>query len=573
MTVADPHAAATSLEADGQHQPTGSLTKRRRLRQIVSTMARHGFGFLVVQLGLERLVPFQRGLLGHAKRPQPYTRPEHLRLAVEELGTTFIKLGQVLSTRPDLLPADYVAELRKLQDAAPSVPYDAVAEVIHRELGAPPEEIFQEFDRLPTASASIGQVHRAVLPGGEEVVVKVQRPGVEVVVERDLEILLDLARLAAERTAWGARYDLVGLVEEFGFTLLEELDYTREGRNADRFRELFADNPTLYVPEVYWDYSTRRVLTMERISGIKISDVAALDAAGIDRRMVAGRSVAIMLQEVFVHGFFHADPHPGNFFVMEGERIGLMDFGMVGRLDETTKAALLRIAVAVTRQDADRLLDALMAAGLAGGAASRVALKRDLRHLIGRYQGRPIKEIAARQFVHEVLTVARRHHLQLPTELVQLAKVIAMSEGLGAQLDPEFKLFEFAAPYFQQFWLQGRSPLALSRKLATDALDLADLAVGLPRRVERLLTQLEHDGLQTTTRLVGLEPVMRELSHAANRLSISILTAALVVALGLLMQFYHPPFWNRTAGALFFFAVLATAGLGTWLLWSMARRR
>ncbi len=536
-------------------------------------MARHGFGFLVVRLGLTHLVPFHHGWFGHARRAEPYSRAEHLRLAVEELGTTFIKLGQVLSTRPDLVPADYVAELAKLQDAVPPIPHDAIAQVIAGELGKPPADLFREFDPVPLASASIGQVHRAVLPGGAEVVVKVQRPGVEAVVARDLEILLDLARVTTERTGLGGRYDLVGLVEEFGFTLTEELDYTREAHNADRFRELFRDDPSLHVPAVHWDYSTRRVLTMERIQGIKISDVDALDAAHINRRAVAEQAVAIMLREVFVHGFYHADPHPGNFFILPGGRIGLMDFGMVGRLDESSKAALLRIALAATRGDADRLVDALVAAGMAGGAGTRAALKRDLGHFLSRYADRPIKEVAARQFVHEVLTTAHRHRLQLPTELVQLAKVIAMSEGLGAQLDPEFKLFEFAAPYFQQVWLEGRSPFAVSRRIAADVLDLVDLAGGFPRRMERLLVQVEREGLQTATRLQGLEPVMHQLSRTANRLSLSILTAALIVGLALLMQFYHPPFWPRIAGPFFFLSLLVAWGLGGWLLWSIVRDR
>jgi ubiquinone biosynthesis protein len=564
-----------TFEAPGTVNRGGArftLTAHQRLRQIAATMARHSFGFVVVQLGLQRLVPFERGWFGHARRAAPYTRPEHLRLMIEELGTTFIKLGQVLSTRPDLLPPDYVTQLSRLQDDVPPVSSEAIAEMITSELGAPSEELFREFDPVPMATASIGQVHRAGLPGGEDVVVKVQRPGVEAVVERDLEILLHLARRVSERTGLGEHYDLAGLVEEFGATLQEELDYTREGRNADAFRELFRDEPSLVIPRVHWTHSTGRVLTMERLQGIKISDVDALDAAGIDRRALAERAVAIMLQEVFVHGFFHADPHPGNFFVLEDERIGLMDFGMMGRLDETTKAALLRIAVAVSRRDPDRLVDALMAAGLGGGSASRTALRRDLGHLVNRHMDRPIKDIVAREFVSEMHEVVRRHHLQMPTELAQLIKLIAMSEGLGARLDPEFRLFEFAAPYFQKFWLEGRSPLALSRKLGGDLFDLADLSVGLPRRAERLLTRIEREGLPTAVRLQGLDPVMAELSRIANRLSVSILLAALIVGLALLMQFYHPPFWPRIAAPFFYLSTAGAVALGGWLLWSMVRR-
>ncbi len=553
-------------------QASAPLTKRQRLRQIVSALARHGFGFFVVQLGLQGLVPFQRGWLGHPRRPQPYTQPEHLLLALEELGTTFIKLGQVLSTRPDLLPPDYVAVLSRLQDAAPPVPFEAVADVVARELGAPPQRVFKKFEPVPAASASIGQVHRAVLPDGTDVVVKVQRPGVQEVVERDLEILHDLARLAAERTPAGAYYDLPGLVEELGFTLGQELDYTLEGHNADRFRELFAQEPSLWVPLVYWDYTTTRVLTMERIHGIKITDLEALDAARYDRHLVAQRAVAILLQQVFVHGFFHADPHPGNFFVLPGGRIGLLDFGMVGRLDDPTRDALLRIALAVTRHDTDRLVDALIAAGLVGARIDRRALRADLRRLLARYHGRPIKEIAAREFVQQVLAVARRHRIQLPMELALLAKVIAMSEGLGAQLDPEFRLFEFAAPYLRRFWVEARSPAALSRRLAADALDLIDLSVGLPRRLERMLTQLDREGLQTTTQLAGLDALIGQVARATQRISTSILAAALLVVLALLTQASHAPFRDSARGTLFLLEAL-WAVLAAIALWAVMRSR
>lgn len=546
----------------------------RRYREIVGTLVRHGLAWLVVQLGLGDLIPFHRGLLGHTQRQEPYTPPEHVRMALEELGTTFIKLGQVLSTRPDLVPSDYLVELNKLQDSAPLVPYTQIAEVIQQELGTSPEKIFKTFEVQPRASASIGQVHAACLPDGTPVVVKVQRPGVEAQVERDLEVLSDLAYLAAHRTTLGTLYDIEGWVEEFAFTLRNELDYTREGHNADRFRRNFVDDSTLYIPRVYWEYTTRQVLTLEAIQGIKINDLRALETAGLSRHCIAQNSVRIMLTMVFEHGFFHADPHPGNFFVLPGEVIGLIDFGMVGRLDISLREALLRLVMALIRQDVNRLVDELLALGVARGRVQLQALKRDLDHLIQRYYDRPIKEIAAIQAFNDLMTIALRHRLQLPTDLTLLTKVIAMSEGLGVQLDPEFKLLEFARPYFQRFWLQSRSPRVQAHRLAEGVLRLTELGFDLPGRFGRLLGQLERGEITIVSRREETEELLREFHRATNRLAISILTAALIIGLGLLMLVYNPPGWERFGGWLFglLFGILMFFGLGLlWAIWRSGR--
>lgn len=286
-----------------------------RSREIASILARHGLGWMVVQVGLGDLVPFERGWLGHPARVAPYTQAEHLRMALGELGATFIKLGQALSTRSDFVPSACVAEFSKLQDAAPPVPFEEICQVICAELGQPPQEAFAEFDPQPLASASIGQAHAARLKGGEEVIVKVQRPGVVQLVEQDLEILSGMAEWASAHTQLGRDYDLPALVEEFAYTLRNELDYQREAQNALRFRYNFRDDPTIYIPRVYRELTTVRVLTIERVGGIKVDDLAGLEAAGISRHMVAENSVHLMLREVFEFGFFHADPHPGNFFV------------------------------------------------------------------------------------------------------------------------------------------------------------------------------------------------------------------------------------------------------------------
>lgn len=393
-----------------------------------------------------------------SKRPEPYTQAEHLRLAMEDLGTTFIKLGQILSTRPDLLPPAYIAQFSLLQDSARSISYAQVREIVETELGRPLGNAFKSFDAEPRASASIGQVHAARLINGLPVVVKVQRPGVEALVEEDLEILRNLARTASKRTEFGAYYDLEGWVEEFAFVMLNELDYIPEGRNADRIRTNFAGDDRIHVPEIHWDYSTGKVLTMEEIVGIKINDFEAADQAGLGRHRIAENTAHILLTMTYGHGFFHADPHPGNLFVLPGEAIGLIDYGMVGRLHESLRYTIVRIAVALIRKDLDRLVDELAMLGIARAVIRREALKRDLDHFIQRFYDKPLKEIVAAQAFNELVSLALRYRLQLPSELIVLFKVIAMSEGLGLRLDPDFKLMEFAEPYFKRFW--GKKLLA-----------------------------------------------------------------------------------------------------------------
>lgn len=341
-------------------------------------------GYLVGVLGLARVVPFERGLLGHERRAERYTQPEHVRLALEQLGATFVKLGQVLSTRADLMPPEYQAELAKLQDAAPPIPADAVQEVVAQELGADADAAFAAFDLEPLAAASIGQAHAATLPDGTEVVVKVRRPGVVDQVQQDLEILQNLVASASRRWEATAGYDLVGLADEFARTLRAELDYLQEGRNAERFAANFADDPDVQIPRVFWETTTSRVLTLERIRGIKISDLDALDAAAIDRRALAERATRVTAQMVFEDGFFHADPHPGNFFIQPGGRIGIIDFGMVGTVDDRLRERLGTLLMALAREDADRVAGALLALGISAGTVNRVALRDDVAELLAR---------------------------------------------------------------------------------------------------------------------------------------------------------------------------------------------
>ncbi|MBI2942242.1 MAG: AarF/ABC1/UbiB kinase family protein [Chloroflexi bacterium] len=543
----------------------------RRSRQIANVLARHGLGYLVGVLGLERFTPFHKGLFGHPVRPEPYTRPEHVRMALGELGATFIKLGQLLSTRADLLPPEYQAELARLQDAAPPVPTAIVRDTVVAELGRPIEAIFATFEPTPLAAASIGQVHAATLLSGREVVVKVRRPDVVEEVEVDLDILQNLAAVASRRWEFASQYDLVGLAQEFAQTLRNELDYLHEGRSAERFAASFARDPAIHIPPVFWEQTTSRVLTLERIRGIKISDLAALDAAHIDRQRLAEQATRIYLKMVFEDGFFHADPHPGNIFVEPDGRIGLIDFGMVGTVDARTREQLVDVLLAVTTRDADRLVDTLLELGVVRRRVNRDLLQRDLEHMVSRYYGRTLGEVPLGQLLTDALGVIRRHRLQLPPNLALLLKTMVMSEGLGEQLDPSFNLTTMLAPYAERLVLRQYSPLLWAGRLRQASLDAARLGVEMPQQLRRIIGELERGGLEVGMRPTGFEPLIRRFERLANRIVLGIIAASFVNGLAVLMSVYRPPGWEEWAGTVFAAGFAFAGALGAYLAWSILR--
>lgn len=544
-----------------------------RYQEIITVLARHGFGWLAAELKLRGLLPLSQRLSSTGV-VESSVQATHLRLAFEELGTTFIKLGQVLSTRADLLLPEYIAELAKLQDATPPTPYEQIVAVFEADLGASPEDIFTTFDPTPIASASIGQVYTARLPGGEDVVVKIQRPGVAALVDRDLDILLDLARLVAEYTGFGRDYDVLGLAQEFAFNLRCELNYIREGQNAERFRQAFANDPDLHIPQVYWDYTTERVIVLERLKGIKVNDLTALETADIDRQQIAANSVRLMLEEMFVHGFFHADPHPGNLYVLADGRIGMMDFGMVGRLDEQLQESLTRLFLGLSKGDSERMIDELITSGIAQGQLNRKTLKRDLDHMIACYANSSVEDLAAARIFNELTGLARRHHLQLPNDLVLMVKVMAISEGLGLQLDPGFQFIPFAQPYLERYWLQRHSPWQMGEKVVEGILEMTEFSLTFPRRLTRLVTQLERGELGAHVEVRGGERYLAEMQGMVNRLAMSILVGALIIGLSQFMHMVTPEgfpelYAGRFFGILFFVATV----LGFWLLVNIIRTR
>lgn len=502
----------------------------QRYREISRILLRHGFGSLL-EMARPRRGPFRRP--GPPGAPPP---ARHLCLALEELGPTFIKLGQILSTRPDLIPPAYVAELVRLQDRVAPFPFSEVRRQVEGELGAPLERLFATFEETPLAAASLSQVHAATLPTGEEVVVKVQRPGIEEVISLDLDILRRLARLLERELPQAELYDPCGIVEEFAHTLSGELDFYREGRNAERFRRNFADFPYLYIPRVYWEWSTRRVLTLERVRGVKIDDIAGLDSAGLDRHRVALHATEVVMQEVFEDGFFHADPHPGNFFVMPGEVIAAMDFGMVGRLSRKLREELVRLLAVAVRLDTEGLVEQLLRMSLVEQGVDRAGLRQDLERLLQRYAGRPLKEVRAREVMEEAMPIAFRRRLRLPNELWLLGKMLGMLEGVGLQLDPDFDPFAVARPYARRFLEEIVSPAALGRRAGRSLGRWGELFLEVPEALPKVLSRLREGELFLGWEMRRTEKPLAALDRLSLRLALGIGVAGLLVASALLLQ-------------------------------------
>ena len=530
-----------------------------RSRQIASALLVHGWDFIT------------SGDHDSSKPSRVDSRPVHLRLALEELGTTFIKLGQILSTRADLLPPEYLAELTKLQDSAPPVPFEAIQQVLVSELGQEIETVFAEFDPKPLAAASIGQAHAAVLPDGTEVVVKIRRPGVVEQVNEDLEILKELAATASRHLEFADRYDLAGLVEEFSQTLRSELDYIREGHSAERFAANFANDPGIHVPRVFWEVTTARVLTLERIRGIKINDLEGLDKQGTDRRWLANYASSVVLKMVCDDGFFHADPHPGNFFIEPNGVIGLIDFGMVGVLDKRTQEQLADLLIAINHVDADRLVDVFLDLGVTRKRIDRVLVRRDIERLLSAYWGLPLGELKVAALLNDVYTVMRRHQLHLPSNLALLLKTVIMIEGVGVNLDPDFRLTQSLTPYTERLVIRRYSPFRWFQDLGRASLDLAKLGVDMPKHFRRIVNAAEDGNLQIGMRPEGFDPVIDRLERIANRIVLGVIAAAFINGLAVLVSVYKPPGWERWAWVVFAFGFACALLLGVYLAWTILR--
>ena len=545
-----------------------SYRRFRRYRQIINVLVRNGFSGLLELLKLRRISRRRRPAVDDL----PSARAKRLRLTLEELGPTFIKVGQMLSTRADIVPADIFEELQKLQDQVPPVSAAEVTSVIESELDSPMRAIFSDFDKTPVAAASIGQVHRARLINGEMVAVKVQRPNVGKMIKEDIEILRTLAGLAERHVPDAELYDPVGVVNEFARLIRQELDYTLEARNMERLARNFADDDMVYVPRVYWDFTSGRVLTMELIEGIKISQIEELRQAGFDTKRIAVRGAEIYLKQIFMHGFFHGDPHPGNIFVLPDEVIGLMDFGIMGRLSPEMADRLNNVIMAIARKDYVRLTEELLQISAVDSDADIYDLKADIAELMDRYYDVPLGQFQVSELVRDLGELSAKHRIRTNRQLGLLGKVLAGIEGVGRQLDPEFNILPLIKPFVGRLMAQKLSPGEMLTKAAQLAKDYADLITALPQDLKTVLEKAKSGKLRIEFKHVGLDDLVPELERSSSRLSFAMIIAALVVGSSYIMQADMPPklFDIPVIGALGYF-IAAISGL--WLLVTMVRNR
>jgi ubiquinone biosynthesis protein len=544
-----------------------------RYRQIVEILARNGLGFLLGSINLDGRSMLHLSPTGsHAEKRHP-AQPERVRKTIEELGPTFIKLGQIISTRGDLLPQPYLDELAKLQDSAPPIPSEQVRQLLQEELGRPAEEVFSSFDIAPLASASIGQAHAATLLDGTEVVVKLRRPGVVERVEEDLRILLDLALRASRQWEAARFYDIYAIAQEFAQTLRAEMDYLREGHNVETIAHNFADEPDIHLPTVYWDTTTSRMLTLERVRGFKMSDVAAIEAAGLDRPTVARCAARLLLTMILEHGVFHADPHAGNVFVEPGGTIALIDFGMVGRVDAASRDLLVELMIAMTRQDASQLADVMLQLGMASAHVDRNALRRDLQRLLARYMGRALKDVKFSAFLGELLGIIRVHHLRLQPDLALLVKTLGMSEGVAAQLYPQFDLMEVYAPLAEHLISEQFSLSRWSKQMALSGIDALEMSLALPRQLHRILGDIERGGFEVNIQPTSFDLYLNRIEQLVNRSILALLAATFTISAALLLAAYRSVRWDWALVLLFSLVVLASLVFGLYVLGKVLRAR
>ncbi|MDD3270312.1 MAG: AarF/ABC1/UbiB kinase family protein, partial [Syntrophomonadaceae bacterium] len=494
----------------------------RRRQQIVGVLVKNGFGYMIQRLGLDKFAP----LSGRSTLIRFQPEPDHLlavklRQSLVELGPTFIKLGQVMSTRTDLLPPVYIEQLELLQDKVPALKYEEIVKQLVRELGHP-DEIFAEFEQEPLAAASIGQVHMARLKSGELVIVKIQRPGIEKIVQNDLEIIIALARLAERRSLEARRIGVVDMIEDYSRMFLRELDYAREARNTERVYHNFAGDRRVVIPRVYWEYTTGKILTEEHLSGVKLSNLDEIAKRSWDRRKISQLGTEAFLSQIMLHGFFQADPHPGNILVLDEERIAFIDFGEIGSLTDKRLILIGELLLSINKQDMDKAMVVLQDMGIVNVNIDIEDLQEDFADLLKSVSGN-IGKLDINRLRKEMMLLAYRYQLKMPAYLTSMMKALITVEGVGKKLDPNYDFMETARPLASKIYQERLKPGNLykmaRRKYYQDIKPLGALPFNFNKLVKNTADGHLHMNIE-----IDLSPkAHHKISQLVSRLSASLI--------------------------------------------------
>jgi ubiquinone biosynthesis protein len=544
----------------------------KRYQKIISILVKYGFGYLVDATNLSKIINLGRKFIPGERDEQVASLSiwERIRMVLEELGPSFVKLGQIMSNRPDLIPHKLILELEKLQDSVPPFSREEAKKLVEDELGKPVKEIFREFNEKPVASASIAQVHKAVLLDGEEVAVKIQRPKIEQIIEVDLEIMLHLATLMEKHIEGMDVFNPVGIVEEFERTITEEINFTIEASHIERFGKNFQSDMTVYVPKVYRNYTTKKVLVMEDIDGVKVTNKDKILELGYDPKIISEHGAQFMLKQIFKYGFFHADPHPGNIFILPGNVICFLDYGMVGVVSEKLKEQLRDIIIGIANKDAKRITKALLKMAAHENDINVDKLENQVSILIQKYAYMPLKDINMGDLLEASAKLLLAYELKMPSDFYLLVKALITIEGIGRNLNPDFNLIEHAKEYAEMLMKERLSVRQLAKDFYLSTADFIALLRDFPSEAQDIIELIKKGDMRFSLEHKGLESMLTNLNQISNRVVFAIVLAALIIGSSLIVLSGLPPTW-RDIPIIGIVGFLGAGIMAFWLLVSIVR--
>lgn len=544
----------------------------QRLRQIITTLIKHGFYPIIEKMHLTKFVSFPLRILGKkaAAGNKTVSLAARTRLAFEELGPSFIKLGQILSTRPDILDEEFIKEFLKLQDEVPPFPFQDVIKVIEDEFKRPAKELFRKIDEQPAAAASIAQVHKAVTMDGEDVVIKVQRPDIEAIIDTDISILQYLAKLIVKYIPEARVYDPVGMVDEFAMTIKKEMDFTLEASYIERFKKNHSDDQRVFIPAIYWKLTGKRVITMEKITGIKIDNIKKLKAAGIDTEKIGHIMTEVLFRQVFEFGVFHGDLHSGNIFVTGPEQVAFIDFGIVGRVDKEMQENLADIFVGLLSEDYELLTRVYLRMGILPDDIDEALFKREYHEMLFSYFGKPFQRTSVGELLMSYIKLASRHRIRMPRELLLLDKCMLELEGLSRLLHPDVNILLESQQFASRLIAKRFGPAALIKDGVEAMREYHTFAKALPSQINQILKKMTSDKFTIDFMHKGLEDLMGEMDRSSNRLTFGVIVGSLIIGSSLVMAFGGGP---KLFGYPFFgiLGFLIAGFMGFWLAFLILR--